>query len=191
MSATMTKAAPTYLREARLAAGYANRDTASTGVPYSPETIGRHERGDVPVAPEDAMIYARSYGRADILIRYCADCPVGQARGKQATDRDLPFATLRLTQRLRTAAREIATTLETIADDGIVTECERPEFNNALASLKELGETITDIVLYAATQGIEKSRPANAEAAPSVQGYSITQPPPCQSPKSERRRAHE
>ncbi|MEA4901891.1 hypothetical protein [Desulfitobacterium sp.] len=181
MSATATKTAPTYLREARIAAGYASRDTASIEVPYSPETIGRHERGDVPVAPEDAMVYARSYGRSDILIRYCADCPVGRATGKQVTDRDLPFATLRLTQRLRKAAKDIAATLEEIADDGIVDEGERPVFNTALASLEELGETITDIVLFAAAHGIEKARPANAEASLQTHQYSITDVPPCQS----------
>jgi hypothetical protein len=184
MSTAATKAAPTYLREARVAAGYLNRDTASTGVPYSPETIGRHERGDVPVAPEDALVYARGYGRTDILIRYCADCPVGRATGRGVTDRDLPFATLRLTQRLRKAAQDIASTLEDIADDGVVDASERGEFDTALTSLKELGETISDIVLYAATQGIEKSRSEKSEAAPSTQGYSITPPPPCQSPKT-------
>ena len=173
----MTKAVPMYLREARLAAGYANRDTASADVPYSPETIGRHERGEVTVAPEDAIVYAKSYGREDILLRHCAECPVGREVGRQVTDRDLPFATLRLTQRLRKAAREIADTLEGIADDGIVDETERPLFDNSLATLKELGETITDIILYAASQGIEKSRPAYAEAAQSQQDYSITNAP--------------
>lgn len=154
MSATGTKQAPAYLREARLGAGYTNRDTASMGVPFSPETIGRHERGEIPLSPEDALLYAEAYRRFDIAIRYCTDCSVGRELGKTATDRDFPFATMRLTQRLRRAAREIADTLEAIADDGIVDEVERPVFNAALASLKELGDTIADIFLYAASQGI-------------------------------------
>lgn len=156
MPSTATKPAPTYLREARLAAGYSNRDIASMDVPYSPETIGRHERGEVAIGPEEAMVYAESYGRADILLRYCAECPIGRATGKQVTDRDLPFATLRLTQRLRRAAKNIADTLEAIADDGIVDETERPIFNASISSLHELGETITDIILCAAAQGIKK-----------------------------------
>ena len=65
---------------------------------------------------------------------------------------------------------------------GFEDENERPAFDQALASLKELGETISDIVLYAATQGIEKARPTKVEASHSRQEYSITQPPPCQSP---------
>lgn len=185
MSTAGTRTVPTYLREARIAAGYANRDTAAIDVPYSPETIGRHERGDVPVAPEDAMIYAQCYGRSDILLRYCADCPIGRATERAVTDRDLPFATLRLTQRLRRAAQEIASTLEAIADDGVVDDRERPVFNESISSLKELGETISDIVLYAAKEGmqdIEKGRPAKAVATISEQDNSITPRPICQSP---------
>lgn len=150
MPETATKATPTYLKEARLQAGYANRGTASAVVSYSPEVIGRHERGDSNVDPDDAVVYAERYHRQDILYRYCADCPVGRATGRQVTERELPFATLRLTQRLRRAAKEIADTLEAIADDGIVDEHERPTFDASLAHLKELGETISDIFLYAA-----------------------------------------
>lgn len=50
------KRAPEYLRQARLRAGCSSRGTATLKVPYSPETIGRHERGEVPVEPADALI---------------------------------------------------------------------------------------------------------------------------------------
>lgn len=160
MPDTAEKTTPAYLRMARLQNGYANRGTAATVVPYSPEVIGRHERGDVEVDPRSAVIYAESYGRDDILYHYCSDCPVGRATGKNVTERDLPFATLRLTQRLRRAAREIAETLEAIADDGVVDSSERPVFDSSLASLKELAETITDIILYAATpEDIKRAAP--------------------------------
>ncbi len=157
MSQTAKMNAPTYLREERLRAGYANRETAATVVPYSPEVIGRHERGDVELSPQDALLYAKAYRRYDIIMKYCADCPVGRTLGRTATVRDLPIATLRLTQRLRSAAKEIADTLETIADDGIVDDAERPRFNTSLDKLKELGDTISEIILYAAAQGIKKA----------------------------------
>ena len=67
-------------------AGFVSRGTASTVVPYSPETIGRHERGDVEMEPEDALVYAECYQSPDILPRYCATCPVGRAIGRTATD---------------------------------------------------------------------------------------------------------
>ena len=50
-------------------AGFVSRGTASTVVPYSPETIGRHERGDVEMEPEDALVYAECYQSPDILPR--------------------------------------------------------------------------------------------------------------------------
>jgi hypothetical protein len=159
MSNAAQKAAPTYLKEARLAAGYANRGTASTEVPYSPEVIGRHERGEVHVAPEDMIVYAKCYNRQDILFRYCAECAVGRATGKLVKERDLPLATLRLTRRLRWAAKEIADDLERIADDGVLNDADRPQFGRSLTALEELSATIADYLLYAAAQGIRKEPP--------------------------------
>jgi hypothetical protein len=135
-------------------------------VPFSPETIGRHERGDIPLSPEDALIYAEHYESDDIPIRYCAGCPIGRTSGRAATDRDLPYVTLRLTYRLRVAAKEIAPTLESIAYDGIVAEGKRPIFIASIISLKELGENITDIMLYAAANGIKKEPPCKQKRPP-------------------------
>ena len=156
MSTLATKAAPTYLREARLSAGYSNRGTATTRVPYSQETIGRHERGEIPVNPADMMIYSKCYERKDLLIRYCSDCPIGKETGREARDRDLPLATLRLTRRLRLAAKDVAGTLESIADDGVIYEKERPRFDDSLSVLKELSASIADYLLYAAAQDAKR-----------------------------------
>ena len=57
MAIMVTKKPPAYLREARVKAGYVSRGTASIAVPYSPETIGRHERGEVDLTPADAVVY--------------------------------------------------------------------------------------------------------------------------------------
>ena len=91
MSSTTEKSPPSYLREARLKAGYESRMVASNVVPYSPETIGRHERGDVEMEPADALVYAQCYKNPGILPHYCADCPVGKAMGKKA-DKLIYFA---------------------------------------------------------------------------------------------------
>lgn len=94
------KKPPAYLREARSRAGYANRVAASMAVPFSPETIGRHERGDVEMEPEDVILYSEKYRDPSILVHYCADCPIGKRTGKAVTDRPLPFATLRVSRML-------------------------------------------------------------------------------------------
>ena len=159
MSTTAKKATPTYLKEARLAAGYANRDTASTIVPYSPETIGRHERGEVYLSPDDMVVYSRSYQRKDILLRYCADCPVGSTNGWNVTTRELSHCTLRLNRRLRLAAGDTADALERIADVGEINEKLYPMFTDSVSVLKDLFASISDyLFFYAAMPGIERSR---------------------------------
>ena len=164
MSNQVTSTTPTYLREARLSAGYVSRETASIDLPYSPETIGRHERGEVTPSPDDITQYAQGYNRPDIMLRYCSDCPIGRKTGKTATDRDLPWAALRFSQRLR-KAKEIADTLESIADDGIVDSYEREDFDRALEFLRSLEENIKDIAIWAMSRDMGKGRPAATETA--------------------------
>jgi len=115
-------------------------------VPFSPETIGRHERGDVQISPEDAVLYSERYGSKAILVQYCADCPVGRMTGKKATERPLPFATLRVRRMLKEAIG-VADTLEEIAFDGVIDDTEREDFAKALAFLRELENTISDMLL--------------------------------------------
>lgn len=156
------KRPPEYLREARVRAGYISRGTATTAVPFSQETIGRHERGDVELEPEDAVTYAECYKSPDILHRYCATCPVGQRIGRTATDRPLPHATLRI-RRLIVDAQSVAERLEQIAFDGVIDDTERADFENALSFLRQLEEGINDIILCGL--GNEKAAPGATGAA--------------------------
>jgi len=146
MSMTVTKSPPEYLREARVQAGYVSRGTAAMAVPFSPETIGRHERGDVELEPEDAVTYAECYGSPDILPRYCATCPVGRKIGRTATDRPLPLATLRV-RRMIVDGQAVADRLEQIAFDGVIDQSEQEAFAEALEFLRKLEESISDIIL--------------------------------------------
>lgn len=143
-------------------AGFVSRGTASTAVPFSPETIGRHERGDVEIEPADIVLYAEHYQSLDILPRYCAECPVGRAMGKSATDRELPHATLRI-RRLMAEGQAVANRLEEIAFDGVIDPSERSDFADALAFLRKLEESINDIMLIGLGNG--KAAPGATGAA--------------------------
>lgn len=143
-------------------AGYVSRGTATTAVPFSPETIGRHERGDVELEPEDAVTYAECYKSPDILHRYCATCPVGQRIGRTVTDRPLPHATLRI-RRLIVDAQSVAERLEQIAFDGVIDDTEKADFEKALSFLRQLEEGINDIILCGL--GNEKAAPGATGAA--------------------------
>jgi hypothetical protein len=165
MASSTAKQPLTYLRDARLQAGYTNRGTASTVVPYSPEEIGRHERGEVDVGPEGALVYSRGYQREDISRRYCADCPIGKENGWHVTDRDFPTAVLRFARQYKRAA-DIPDTLEDIAYDGIVDEAERPVFADLMKRLMELIGTFSDLELHRATQGIKIEPPSETHERP-------------------------
>lgn len=156
MSNTQKKKPLEFLREARIAAGYVSRGTASTAVPFSPETIGRHERGDVDMEPQDAITYAECYQRPEVLIHYCANCPIGIKMGRKTKELELPHATLRI-RRLIADGQEVADRLEEIAFDGIIDDSERTEFTAALQFLRQLEQSIMDIILI----GLE-----NGKAAP-------------------------
>lgn len=151
MSEYAKKEPPEYLREARLRAGYTTRGTAATVVPYSQETIGRHERGEVEVAPEDAVMYAQCYGERSIMFHYCARCPVGKSIGRKAKSRSLPLATLRL-RHLVSNSQAVANRLEEIAFDGVIDSTEIDDFEKALAFLRSLEDSIEDIILVSVEQ---------------------------------------
>lgn len=159
MSTTAKKEPPEYLRTAREKAGCSSRSTAAMKVPYSPETIGRHERGEVDIAPADAVTYAEGYKAPDILYRYCSDCPVGRKTGRTATDRPLPYATLRV-RRMVEDAQAVTAVLEKIALDGEVDQAEREDFRRAVTFLGLVQESITDILLFGATLEITKTATA-------------------------------
>lgn len=155
---------PEYLRAARVKAGCVNRSTAAMKVPYSPETIGRHERGEVDVEPEDAVIYAEGYKCPDILFRYCAECPVGIRTGRAITERPLPHAVLRA-RRMIEDAQEPMKTLERIAMDGKVDSSERQDFGSAVSFLKAVETAIVEILLLGALPDIDKTAPDRASRA--------------------------
>lgn len=155
MSPRATKSPPEYLREARIDSGCVSRSTACFRVPYSLETIGRHERGDVSISPDDIVCYARGYQAPDILYQYCARCSVGRELGKCVTERPLPFAALRFRQ-MTEEAQHWAERLEEIAFDGKVDDQEREEYQTAMHFLLELENTILDMLLL----GAKKKTPA-------------------------------
>lgn len=175
MSMVITKKPPEYLREVRIRAGYVNRGTAAMVVPYSPETIGRHERGDIEMEPEDAVVYADCYNEPGIMARYCATCPVGQRMGKKLVDRPLPFATLRV-RRLIHDAQDVASRLEEIAFDGVIDDTERHDFESALSFLRDLESSIQELIVTGTATDTKKEPPLGCNEERQCSKRSTTTP---------------
>lgn len=151
MSTSDKKTMPMYLIEARRRAGFSSRGIATIEVPLSPETIGRHERGESPMTPEDALMYAKHYNAPDLPLRYCAACIIGKKIGQTAEDISLPQAVLRV----RFLSAQISTlvqTLEAIAFDGQIDAEERPLYDAAMKQLMQLRGSIDALNLCGMTQ---------------------------------------
>ncbi len=147
----------TCLREARKAAGYDNAGQAAIKVNRSPETVGRHERGDIPLSPEDAIQYAAAYQRPDIMIRYCDGCPVHRAiyGDMPVCERSLPWGAMRIASRLRRSAM-YADKLESILDDGVVNADEVAELLEVFGFLREIGHAGKELLAASMSVGILK-----------------------------------
>lgn len=157
------------LREARKAAGYDSAVQAAMKVCCSPETVGRHERGDIPLSIEDVIQYAAAYGRPDILIRYCDGCAVHRALYGEThlCERSLPWGALRIASRLRRSVL-YAEKLEAILDDGIVNEAEIPDLMEVFSFLGEVGQAGRELLAESMSLGIlrdaKKAAPAGTGA---------------------------
>lgn len=145
------------LREARKAAGYDNTGQAAIRVARSPETVGRHERGDIPLSTEDVIQYAEAYGRPDIMVRYCDGCPVHKALYGDTCicERSLPWGAMRIASRLRRSAI-YAEKLEAILDDGVIQEDEIPDLLEVFNFLREVGHAGRELLATSMSSGILK-----------------------------------
>jgi hypothetical protein len=142
------------LREARRGAGLVSIVDAARETNRSPESIGRHERGEVNLHPVDVLQYAQTYGSPDLLLRYCNECPICQALNEDGVqDRDLPQGALKISVRLHQAARQ-AEVLEVIAEDGMIDHSEVNQFNAVVDFLREISAATRELMLYAMSAGI-------------------------------------
>lgn len=159
----------TCLREARRAKGYQNFGQAGIATHRSPEAVGRHERGDVPLQMADAIEYADAYESPEILMAYCGECAIRKELfGEQEKRADsLPQIVIRVSNRLKMAG-EHAETLTRIMDDGKVETEERNDLLSTLDFLQEIETTWRDLMTACMSIGLvrtKKDRPAGTGTA--------------------------
>lgn len=165
------------LMEARIAAGYPNRDLAEMAVPFAASTIGRHERGDMALQPADIVAYATGYHSSVLPMLYCRNiCPIGRQQYEVLQERELSLLTLRIGSRIKKTLRQMDR-LEEIAEDDRVDPGERAEFDAIVSQIRGLREAVDEMELYALTLQNKKGRQptANRTAAPSIRDKSQQQ----------------
>lgn len=111
------------------------QEEAAERLHISPETLKRYEGGRLTPSDETVARMCEVYGVSWLALEHA-----------KATDRlgilpevepkPLPMATIALTNRLRAAADRLAGLLR-IAEDGVIDDAERPEFDTIVQDLRE------------------------------------------------------
>ena len=130
------------------------QEEAAERLHISPETLKRYEGGRLTPPDETVARMCEVYGVSWLALEHA-----------KATDRlgilpelepkPLPMATISLTNRLRAAADRLAGLLR-IAEDGVIDDTERPEFDDIVEDLRE---TIAAAYQVIYADGAKKERP--------------------------------
>lgn len=130
------------------------QEEAAERLHISPETLKRYEGGRLTPPDETVARMCEIYGVSWLALEHA-----------KATDRlgilpelepkPLPMATISLTNRLRDAADRLAGLLR-IAEDGVIDDAERPEFDDIVQDLRE---TIAAAYQVIYADGAKKERP--------------------------------
>lgn len=139
------------------------QEEAAERLHISPETLKRYEGGRLTPPDEVVARMVEVYGVRWLALEHA-----------KATDRlgilpelepkPLPMATISLTNRLRDAADRLAGLLR-IAEDGVIDDAERPEFD---VIVQELRETIAAAYQVIYADGAKKERPDGGTSKRSV-----------------------
>ena len=142
------------------------QEEAAERLGISPETLKRYETGRLTPPDETVARMCEVYGVSWLALEHA-----------KATDRlgilpelepkPLPMATISLTNRLRDAADRLAGLLR-IAEDGVIDDAERPEFDDIVQDLRE---TIAAAYQVIYADGAKKNAPRLApRSAPCPRG---------------------
>ena len=126
---------PNIYQRARKVTLLTQEEEAAERLHISPETLKRYEGGRLTPPDETVARMCEVYGVSWLALEHA-----------KATDRlgilpevepkPLPMATISLTNRLRDAADRLAGLLR-IAEDGVIDDAERPEFDDIVQDLRE------------------------------------------------------
>lgn len=138
MSVSCKKRPRMYIREARIKAGHRSTAVAAMALHMSQEVVGRIERGETKVTPDDILSLAAAYGDESIVVHYCNnECPVGRAMTGDV--QHMPFAQAAL--RIKNVIGEAVHCLDIIShisEDGKVSAWEQPDFLSAMLFLNNV-----------------------------------------------------
>ena len=145
------------------------QEEAAERLGISAETLKRYEGGRLTPSDETVAKMCDTYGARWLALEHSkATDTLGIL--PEVEQKPLPMATISLTNRLRDAADRLAGLLR-IAEDGVIDDTERPEFDSIVQDLRE---TIAAAYQVIYADGAKKERPEAATSKrSSFQGRSL------------------
>ena len=153
MGRDATKAAGNPWYEARLNAAKWNpklssREGAAEAIGSSIDVLNRVENGLHKCMPVDlAVLLADVYNAPQLVNYYClSECPIGCRRPMSDDVVEIDRVTVKLLKSLRVSQlNEIKEKLIDIAEDGIISEDEKPDLVEVMEYLDELAKVLSEL----------------------------------------------
>lgn len=141
-----------YLRCRKEAAKYnealSSRERASEQLGISDASLRNYELGITKLIPADIiLIMAELYNAPELPSHYCLnECPLGQCHAISEEVHDLDRVTVKLLRNLKVDnIRDIKDRLLDIAEDGVISEEEKPDLKEVLEYLDDLAKTVSEL----------------------------------------------
>ena len=162
----MDKKCPNLYQRARLSTGL-TQERAAELLGLSPESLKQYEGGKTVPKDETVAKMVEVYHLPWLALEHAqATDTLGVM--PEVTPRPLPMASIALRNRLQDATGRLDALLR-IAEDGVIDEAERPEFDSIVVELRETMAAIYQVI-YSGASGAKKERPEAATSERSVQG---------------------
>ena len=153
MGRDATKAAGNVWYEARMAASkqdenLRSREGAAEQLGMSVSAVADAELGVTKFMPVDkAVVMAECYNAPHLLNYYCLhECPIGSRRPISDQNLEIDRVTVRLLKSLRVSQlNEVKDTLIDIAEDGVISDEEKPELREVMKYLDELAKVLSEL----------------------------------------------
>jgi len=125
-----------------------SREGAAERLGMSASSVADAELGLTKFMPVDkAVLMADAYNAPHLLNHYCLnECPIGCRRPLSDEDLDIDRVTVRLLKNLKVSQlNDIKDKLLDIAEDGVISDEEKPDLKEVMEYLNELARALSEL----------------------------------------------
>ena len=125
-----------------------SREGAAERLGMSASSVADAELGLTKFMPVDkAVLMADAYNAPHLLNHYCLnECPIGCRRPLSEEDLDIDRVTVRLLKNLKVSQlNDIKDKLLDIAEDGVISDEEKPDLKEVMEYLNELARALSEL----------------------------------------------